>query len=149
MSALNTDAGFACPALLDARRLSRHVPVFAYEFTDTQAPAPEDAFFPWGAYHTAELQYLFGKPSFVTDISRPLSPAQSALADTMVAYWAAFAAQGDPNGGSRPSWPRFNEWLTPIMNLAPGAIQPQPWGAYQKAHRCTVWSWLFALSGDS
>lgn len=149
MSAVNTDAGFACPALLDARRLSRHVPVFAYEFTDAQPPAPSDPFFAWGAYHTSELQYLFGAPTFVTEVTRPMSPAQTALADTMVAYWAAFAAQGDPNGGNRPAWPRFNEWLTPIMNLAPGAVQPQAWGAYQKAHRCTTWSWLFALNGDS
>ena len=148
-AALNTDAGFACPALIDAKRLSRHVPVFAYEFTDTLAPGPSDPFFSWGAYHTAELQYLFGAPTFITDVTRPMSSGQNALADTMVAYWAAFAAQGDPNGGNRPSWPRFNELLTPIMNLAPGAIRPQAWGAFQKAHRCTTWSLLFALNGDS
>lgn len=149
MAALTTDAGFACPALADAKRLSRLVPVFAYEFTDKQAPAPQDAFFEWGAYHTAELQYLFGKPAFVTDVSRDMTAAQTALAAQMVGYWGAFAANGNPNGGDRPVWPRFNELTTPFMNLAPGSVKPQAWGNYQKAHRCTMWSILFALTGES
>lgn len=149
MSAMMTDAGFACPALTDATRLSRQVPVFAYEFTDTTAPAPQDPFFAWSAYHTAELQYLFGVPVFVTDVTQPLTPGQQVLSGQMVRYWAAFAATGNPNVAGLPVWPRFQEWSTPFMNLAPGPLGVKALGAFQQSHRCMTWSIMFFLGGQS
>lgn len=149
MSALMTDSGFACPALTDARRLSRHTPVYTYEFTDGRAPAPADGFFELGAYHTAELQYLFGAPVFATQVKGSLDTNQRALADQMVNYWAAFAATGDPNHSSQPKWTKFNELTMPIMNLAPTEVGLQRWGAFVQSHRCLTWSLLFALSGQS
>lgn len=149
MSALMTDAGFACPALTDARRLSRHTAVYAYEFTDERAPAPADGFFELGAYHTSELQYLFGAPVFATQVNGSLDAAQRALGDQMVNYWAAFAATGTPHHTGQAQWTKFNEWTMPIMNLAPTQVGLQPWGAFAKAHRCLTWSLLFSLSGQS
>lgn len=149
MAAMMTDAGFACPALTDATRLSRKVPVFAYEFTDATAPAPHDPFFDWKAYHTAELQYLFGVPVFVTDVTQPLTPAQKVLSEQMVRYWAAFAATGNPNGPGLPVWPRFQEWSTPFMNLTPGPLGIKALGAFQQSHRCMTWSIMFFLGGQS
>lgn len=149
MSALMTDAGFACPALTDARRLSRHTSVYAYEFADERAPAPADGFFDLGAYHTSELQYLFGTPVFATQVNGTLDADQRALADQMVNYWAAFAATGTPHHASQAQWSKFNEWAMPIMNLAPTHVGLQPWGAFAKAHRCLTWSLLFSLSGQS
>lgn len=149
MSALLTDSGFACPALSDARRLSRHTPVYAYEFTDTQAPAPKDPFFKLGAYHTAELQYLFGRPVFASQVTSVPNAEQNQLADQMVAYWAAFVSQGDPNRSGSPKWAKFNELTSPIMNLAPGKVGMQGWGEFSKAHLCLTWSLLFSLSGQN
>ncbi|TDP82133.1 para-nitrobenzyl esterase [Aquabacterium commune] len=149
MSALMTDSGFACPALSDARRLSRHTPVYTYEFADTQAPAPTDPFFKLGAYHTAELQYLFGQPVFATQINGAPSAEQKRLADQMVAYWSAFAKHGDPNQSGLPKWVKFNELTSPIMNLAPGKVGMQPWGEFSKTHRCVTWLLLFSLSGQN
>lgn len=149
MSALMTDSGFACPALSDARRLSRHTPVYTYEFSDTQAPAPTDPFFKLGAYHTAELQYLFGQPVFATQVNSAPNAEQKRLADQMVAYWSAFANHGDPNQSGLPKWVKFNELTTPIMNLAPGKVGMQGWGEFSKTHRCLTWSLLFSLSGQN
>ncbi len=61
-------------------------PVYAYEFNDRSAPAPDplrDLPFPVGASHSLELRYLFdigGAP--------PLNPAQQALSDQMIDYWS-------------------------------------------------------------
>lgn len=149
MSALMTDAGFACPMLTDASRLSRHVPVHVYEFTDTQAPAPADPHFVLGAYHTGELQYLFGAPVFATQLTSTPTPAQNAMAATIVQHWAAFMASGDPNHPLLPKWHRFNELTMPIMNLAPGQTGLQAWAAFGQKHRCLTWSLLLALSGQN
>lgn len=149
MSALMTDAGFACPMLSDATRLSKHSPVYVYEFTDRQAPAPADAHFSLGAYHTAELQYLFDAPVFATDVTTSPNAAQAALADQITRYWGAFVANGNPNQDGLPKWLRFNDLTLPIMNLAPDQLGHQYWGAYHQAHRCLTWSVLFSLSGQS
>lgn len=150
MSAFMTDAGTACPALADASRFSRHVPVYAYEFTDPSPPSAADPYFAWGAYHTAELQYLFGQPVFVTDVIQGLSGSQAQLADRMRRYWGAFARTGNPNTSGLPTWPRFNAWSTPFLNLAPGnTLAVTDWGGYQKAHQCTTWNLLLGLSGQN
>ena len=86
--------------------LSRRVPVFLYEFNDTQAPPV--AFHPpvsfsYGAFHSSELQYLFapaGPSSF--------NPDQQRLAATMVRYWTNFALAGKPSSPDTPSWERYS-----------------------------------------
>ena len=149
MSALMTDAGFACPMLTDAKRMSRHTQVHVYEFADTRAPAPPDAFaLDWQAYHTSELPYLFGAPVFATNLVGTFTTEQRTLADNMVRYWAAFVAKGDPNQSGLPQWNRFNELGLSIMNLGPGQIGQQGWGAFSMAHRCLTWSLLFSLTGQ-
>lgn len=149
MSALMTDAGFACPMLTDAKRMSRHTQVHVYEFADTRAPAPPDAFaLDWQAYHTSELPYLFGAPVFATNLVGTFTTEQRTLADNMVRYWAAFVANGDPNQSGLPQWNRFNELGLSIMNLGPGQIGQQGWGAFSMAHRCLTWSLLFSLTGQ-
>ena len=61
-SAAVTDGEFACPADRMATGLARSAPVYAYEFNDRTAPAPDvfhQAPFPVGAGHGLELRYLF------------------------------------------------------------------------------------------
>lgn len=94
-SAVVTDAVFGRPTVEFHRQLAGRVPTYAFEFADPTAPwmsgfpAPS---FPTGAYHTAELQYLFRTAGFDT----PLTPAQRALGDRMIGYWTKFARTGDP-----------------------------------------------------
>ena len=85
-SAAVTDGVFACVAERMGDELARAGPVYAYEFNDRDAPAPEPLRtlpFPVGASHSLELRYLFdvgGAP--------PLDPAQQALSDQMIDYWS-------------------------------------------------------------
>jgi len=134
---LVTDGGFACPTRRLGQMLRTRVPVYAYEFDDPDAPfgllrLPFSHAL--GAYHASELVYLFQRP-WVLSGTPDFTPAQHALANTLQDYWGAFARSGDPNGGGRPAWPRF-DGDTPLT-LSPGRIGPTPDFAAQ--HRCAFW----------
>jgi para-nitrobenzyl esterase len=141
-AAIITDRVWVCPTLAGNRFLARVVPTYAYEFADRDAPgglpdAPTD--FPLGAYHSAELQYLF---DFVGEEAQ-LTPEQRELADRMIGYWANFAAAGDPNGPDLPLWPPFQDGdLVPhvqrLTRTADGL------GSVDAAaeHRCGFWASL-------
>jgi len=56
-----------------------------------------------GATHAAEISHVFGSPYMPDDSSQQ-------VADAMNAYWARFAATGDPNGDDAPAiWPAFTD----------------------------------------
>ncbi|WP_367325170.1 carboxylesterase/lipase family protein [Streptomyces sp. HUAS ZL42] len=132
-SAVGTDQRFACPARADSRLYGNRAPVHAYEFHDAQAPpfipAPHT---PQGAFHASELAYLFP-----TDAVAPLTPAQRRLSATMTAYWARFAATGDPNAPGTPPWPRYTTEGDRIQVLAPDRVGPTT--AFAADHHCPFW----------
>jgi para-nitrobenzyl esterase len=96
------DAGLICPARRAALALRAHVPTRAYLFAHTGARFQLMADFPLGAFHSAEIQFVFGHP-----IGGRFSAEQSTLHDTMSGYWARFARSGDPNGDGAFAWPAF------------------------------------------
>ena len=64
ISAIGTDAIFACPARRVAADLSEHVPTWQYELNDPNAPqifVPPSSY-PFGSYHAADVLYLFDSP---------------------------------------------------------------------------------------
>ncbi|MEV4658884.1 carboxylesterase family protein [Micromonospora sp. NPDC049301] len=99
LAAVLTDHEYAEPIYSAALMFSRRVPTYAYEFADDDAPfftdGPESTF-PTGAYHCAELPYLF-----TVDYAEALTPTQRRLSDEMVRVWSDFARAG------RVDWPRF------------------------------------------
>ena len=103
-SAAVTDGVFACVADGWATTWPRMAPVYAYEFNDRDAPAPEPLRtlpFPVGASHSLELRYLFdigGAPSRWIPRSRELS-------DQMIDYWSRFVTDGAPDAAGQPDWP--------------------------------------------
>jgi para-nitrobenzyl esterase len=120
------------PQLL-ADTFGRDERVYAYEFNDPGAPAPDPlrtVAFPVGASHSLELRYLFdvgGAP--------PLDPAQQKLSEQMIDYWSKFVATGEPGTG----WPA----------LGPGGkrLSFQPDGSkvitdFDEAHQCPFWAGL-------
>jgi para-nitrobenzyl esterase len=133
LAAAVTDAAFACPARAASQALSRYVPTYQYEFSDESAPrffggAP--ARFPLGAFHTAELEYVFtlrGFPSL-------LSGRHEQLAQAMLDRWAAFAGAGDPGS----EWPRYSVTTHETESLAPP--QPAVETSFAADHQCAFWS---------
>jgi para-nitrobenzyl esterase len=137
-SAAVTDAVFACEADRMADALSGTEPVYAYEFNDRDAPAP-DALrqlpFPVGASHSLELRYLFD----IGD-APPLNPAQRALADQMVDYWTAFVTSGSPQAPGQPNWPTFDAATGKVLSLQPDGSRVVT--TFEQEHQCAFWASL-------
>lgn len=134
-SAAVTDGEFACVSERMAGELSRTGPVYAYEFNDRAAPAPEvmrTLPFPVGASHSLELRYLFdvgGAP--------PLDPAQQRLSDQMIDYWSAFVRTSEPAVDGQPDWPDYGDGR---MSLQADGSRVD--NGYPDEHQCPFWAGL-------
>jgi len=134
-----TDGVFSCVGDRIAGDLAAHAPVYAYEFNDPAPPTPDPLRrlpFPLGASHSLELRYTFdmgGAP--------PMSPAQTALSNQMVDYWASFVKDGKPSAADGPQWPQFvggpGEHR---MSLRPDGSRVI--GDFDAVHQCAFWASL-------
>ncbi|WP_329331254.1 carboxylesterase family protein [Streptomyces sp. NBC_00663] len=80
-----------------------------------------------GAYHGADLYYLFGG---LDGTDRPWTARDHEIADTVSSYVVNFAATGNPNGPARgarslPVWPALRTNRPLSMNLGDG-FEPVP-----------------------
>lgn len=87
-------------------------PAYLYYFSRVP-PGPEAE--TYGAYHAAEIQYVFDNLA----LGRPHAwePADHELADLMSTYWVNFARNGDPNGESLPVWPAYTTATDQVLEL--------------------------------
>lgn len=67
-----------------------------------------------GAFHSAELAYVFGTQA---SIDRPWSARDRELSQQMQQYWTNFAKSGNPNGEGVPAWPRCAASGPQVMEL--------------------------------
>lgn len=145
LGAAGTDGIFACNSRTSIRRMANFTPVFAYEFNDANAPQlflpPPVSGMPYGAYHSAEIQYVLGvRPSLPASLIPPFSTAQTQLSDSMISYWAHFARRGDPNSTQAPAWPQYS----PTADLFQSLIPPLPvtQANFASDHQCAFWGVL-------
>ncbi len=97
-----------------ARGRSAHgrLPVYLYLY-DHAEPGPDSAL--WGAFHGAELPYVFDTLDAAPD--RPYSAADRQIADRMAGYWVNFVKTGTPNGRGLPHWPAFDAAAPAVMEV--------------------------------
>ena len=92
-------------------------PAFVYHFT--RVPPAADAA-RYGAYHTAEIPYVFGNldgGGRYWFANRDYDDTDRRLSDAMSSYWINFAATGDPNGAGLPEWPAYSLETEPALEL--------------------------------
>jgi para-nitrobenzyl esterase len=130
-SAAVTDGVFSCVADRTAEGMAKNGPVYAYEFNDRGAPAPDPLRtlpFPVGASHSLELRYLFdigGAP--------PLNPDQQVLSDQMIDAWTQFVRDGNPG----EKWPAFGD-DEKRLSLRPDGSRVET--DFDDAHQCAFWA---------
>ncbi len=80
-------------------------PAYVYAFVRDLPAYPEELRMPGddttGAFHSAELWYVFGT---LGRSRRQFTEADYALSERMVAYWTDFAKSGNPNGKGVSTW---------------------------------------------
>jgi para-nitrobenzyl esterase len=134
LGALVTDEFFVCPARNADGLLSQYVTSYAYEFNDENAPPAQSLIpgltFPLGAYHTAELPYLFNFPGDI------FTPAQVELSDTMIGYWTQFAKTRNPNSPGAPTWSKYSVGGS-FESLEPPTPMPESDASFDSDHKCS------------
>lgn len=110
LTQVTTDGGFTCATRYTTELLAatgRNVRLYRFD----QAPA-RVAIRGLGAYHAAELLFLFGT-------SHPLlgnSSSAPELGPAMRGYWSRFASTGDPRG--TPAWPVWSPTSDQRLHLS-------------------------------
>jgi len=138
LSALGTDAIFACNSRKAVRLLSQQVTTYAYEFGDEDAPQLflPPVSFPYGSAHASELQYLFGLSSTV--MAPELTEDQRQLSEAMTSYWTSFARTGSPNGFDEPFWSPYDSASDAMQSLVPPV--PAVETGFAADHQCSFWA---------
>lgn len=84
-------------------------PAYVYYFT---RELPGDR---WGAYHSAELFYMFGT---LERCWRPWEPRDYDLSERMIDYWSNFMRCGNPNGEGLPVWKPCSKENAALMTFS-------------------------------
>jgi para-nitrobenzyl esterase len=82
-------------------------------FFDRAIPWPEKPEF--GAFHTAEVPYVFNNMKMVK--SHTMEKADTLVADKVSSYWVNFVNTGDPNGKGLPVWAPYKPGTYEVMRL--------------------------------
>jgi para-nitrobenzyl esterase len=136
-----TDFAFSCNGRSVAQVISAtNVPIYTYEFADKNAPM----FFNvpprtdgYGAFHAAELAYVFPGSTGKAYYGSPFTAAQTALSNQMVGFWSQFAKTGNPNASGSTAWPAYTAANDTYLTLAPNAVATTT--AFAAEHNCGIW----------
>jgi para-nitrobenzyl esterase len=119
-AALLTTANFTALGTwkwLEMQLQTGEAPVCRYEF-DQVPPASEGHEAEAGmAYHSAEIEYVFGTLDWKKISWRP---EDYKLSEEIGVYWTNFAKTGNPNGAGLGEWPKYEKKNGyQVMHLAP------------------------------
>lgn len=109
-----TDVAFSCPTKMLAGILSTKQPK-VYEYYFTRPPTNKGIVRDWGAFHGAELPFVFSNFNFL-GISFA-SKANSEFSDRMMTLWSSFARTGVPAVEGAPAWPAYDAKGQAYMQL--------------------------------
>ena len=87
-------------------------PLYLYLY-DHIEPGAESA--RWGAFHSAEIPYVFG--TLEAAPQRPYSTADHEVARRMTSFCVNFVKTGNPNGPGLPHWQTFNAAAPAVMEI--------------------------------
>jgi para-nitrobenzyl esterase len=114
---LYTGQQFVCPSLLMAALASQAGKgAFVYYFQRQRTGEGGDAL---GAYHGAEIPYLFDKH----DAWLPTDELDRSIGRAMQSYWVNFARTGNPNSAGGVNWPRFEARSAQVLRIG-DTIEP-------------------------
>jgi len=132
LSASGTDGVFSCPARNADESLSKFVKTYTYEFNDENAwpGTVPGVTFPLGAFHGAELEYLFS----ITGVSPTFTADQQQLSNIMISYWTQFAKTLNPNSSGVPDWEPYEKATDQFQSLVPPT--PMPESNFNTFHLC-------------
>jgi para-nitrobenzyl esterase len=126
-SAVGADRVMVEPARLVARLVSAQgLPAYAFRFSYVAQSIRNEA---PGATHASELPYVFD--TVRARYGAKATEKDLAAASSTIAYWVAFARQGDPNTPGLPQWPKMTpqgDAILDFTNAGPVA-GPDPWTA--------------------
>ncbi len=101
------DSYMACSIHQISDLLSKWTPVYAYTFTYPDAKFILPEMRKLGAFHSAELQFVFHAP--MNWFRSHFSGDELNLANNMMDYWSQFAHTGNPNAEKHLVWPLYSD----------------------------------------
>ena len=102
---------------MEMHRQTGQTPVYRYGFDQVPLPSEGHAAEAGLAYHSAEIEYVFGTLDWK---KIPWRPEDYKLSEEMGTYWTNFAKAGNPNGAGLAEWPKYERKNGyQVMHLAP------------------------------
>jgi len=131
------DRTFSEPTRYFAREMTRAgQPVWLYRFAYvSEAQRGTDM----GVLHAFEIPFTLNIPAAM--VKDKVTATDKIMADVTSGYWVQFAKTGDPNGASRPEWPRYDPSMDRILHFTNSGVivGTDPWKA-----RIDLWEAVWA-----
>ncbi|WP_037494597.1 carboxylesterase/lipase family protein [Sphingobacterium deserti] len=121
---VNTDKGWGEPARFTARSFTDNGSAAFIYFFDYIRSAYKP-YFPYGAFHTTEIPFVFNNLPSKKGIE--LTDTDKQVASMMNTYWVNFAKKGDPNGSGLARWDKHDSQRDTLLEIKrDGAVESKP-----------------------